>query len=79
MVEGPTREAHVKAFWRPGGDGTFHLFYKAFDRHPLGIRFSTLCNKEWMSTIKYWKPKPYPPTENLCEVCLTSIPKGCKT
>lgn len=70
----------MKAYWRPGGDGkTFHLFFHHFKRHAMGIHYSSLCMQEWMSTIWYDKPKPYPPTENLCEDCLAAIPKGCKT
>lgn len=69
----------MKAFWRRGGDGLFHLYLRGDGHSIFHIKFSTLCMKEWMSTIQYDRPKPYPPTESLCQDCLANIPKGCKT
>lgn len=70
----------MKAFWRLGGDGLWHLYVRTGKNSRLGMNFSTLCGREWADTIKYNRPRPYPPPlERRCEACGTSIPKGCKT
>jgi hypothetical protein len=46
----------------------------------MGMNFSSLCWREWISTIQEGRPKPYPPpAEQQCTHCIANIPKGCKT
>jgi hypothetical protein len=36
----------------------------------LGMNFSSLCMRTWMSTVWHAKPTPYPPAEkDCCPVC----------
>jgi hypothetical protein len=72
----------MKAFWRRGGgeDRNYHLFTRTAKNSNLGMVFSSLCWREWISTIQEGRPKPYPPeAEQQCKACLAAIPKGCKT
>jgi hypothetical protein len=62
--------------WRPILDDGYHAFVRSGKNSSLGMNFTSLCERFWMSTIKYYKPKPYPPTTDLCEECKRVMEKN---
>jgi hypothetical protein len=71
--------AKLKIYWRPSGDQDgpnppFHAHYRQCRNSFLGMNFSTLCERYWMSDVNFHKPSPYPPdTKHCCVSCMAQL------
>jgi hypothetical protein len=61
----------MKAWWREViEEPVYHAFVRTARNSHMGMNFSSLCGRFWMSTVKRGKPNPDPPPkEKRCPKC----------